>query len=409
MSSHNSTNLNKILKTFYQPKVVQDLIFKDQPLFAMIPKDTNATGGTQDYVVNFAESQSASPAFAEAQASSNGPGLARFSMTTVELHSVKTLEHKIKMQTERDEGAFMKAALKVNSDAMLNISKNIARSLYRSGWGDIGRIATRSGSTITLTNVDDAIHFVPGKVVVFADSQSSSALRDSGDSLQVLGRNLYTGVITFTTAVSNISGLADGDWIFTKGARQDSASPVRLELCGMGSAGWMPASVSPSENFFGVDRSTDSLLTGVYQTGSYAAIEDSLVDLCLTIGKQGGKTDVIMVSFDTYSQLLKNASGSIIRDSQVKAQNLSFASIKLMTQSGPVNIVPDALCPKNECNALQLDTWKLTSMGELIKRFEDDGLSSLRASNSLDVEFRYYSYHQLYNTAPGYNGKLVLA
>ena len=55
---------------------------------------------------------------------------------------------------------------------------------------------------------------------------------------------------------------------------------------------------------------------------------------------------------------------------------------------GPIKVIPDQNCPNNVAFMLQLDVWKLYSLGKSPKILDSDGLKFLRESTADAVEVR---------------------
>ncbi len=75
---------------------------------------------------------------------------------------------------------------------------------------------------------------------------------------------------------------------------------------------------------------------------------------------------------------------------------------------GPIKIVPDQNCPSDTAFMLQMDVWKLYSLGKAPKILDTDGLKMLREAASDAVEVRIGYYAQLGCRAPGFNVNLKL-
>ena len=76
---------------------------------------------------------------------------------------------------------------------------------------------------------------------------------------------------------------------------------------------------------------------------------------------------------------------------------------------GPIKVIPDQNCPANVAFMLQLDVWKLYSLGKAPKILDSDGLKFLRESTADAVEVRVGYYAQLGCRGPGYNVRIALS
>lgn len=390
---------------------VQNLAYNGKPLLAIMKKKTDFVGDLMVWPIRVSRAQLTSATTAQALTNSTlaQPVIKQFQYDVVDHHAWATFDHKTQLRSRNDKGAYFQAAKIVADDALEDISMQVANSLYRGGYGEIGTIKAIPGAaaTITLVNVDDVVNFYPGTQCQFSASLSGNSLRGSAGSLTVLSVDRDAGSVVFTANVSTVSGVVAGDVIFKKSFRQDSATPARLGMSGL--AAWLPT-VAPvnGDSFFGVDRSVDSLLSGVRVAGSATSIEDSFKDLSIALGKRNAKLDVIVCSFNTYGSLISNMNAQVFRQEPKKVGMLSFESIKLNTPKGVVDVLPDYACPDGIAYGLNLDTWSVVSMGELFQLFDGDGIDGLRGSSDNSIQLRWFSMAQLMCSAPGLNGVVTL-
>lgn len=411
-STIDSTSIGSALKRIYTPKKIASLVFDKAPGMALVPKNTDLGGELKGYAVRVSEAPLATADVAQAFTNSTAatPHLKQWQIAPVSAYAIATIDHKTMMSARSDSMAFVRAGEEAAESALLDLRKQLGHSFYRAGWGKIGQIAGVDGATITLTNPDDVALFNPTRDIVFSESESGHVLRDSGQSLKVLGRDFDTGVVTFTENVSEVSGVTTGDICFIKGNRENSATPTRRLMSGLDA--WLPASAPASnDSFHGVNRSSDSLLAGCRVAGSLTAIEDSLVDGASQVGRRDGSLDVYLVSFNTYTALIKNQSSQIVRNVKVEAKEaqISFEGVALNTSKGLVKIVPDLFCPDGVAYGLSLKTWELGSMGPLVGEFTMDGNKSMRQAGAMGIEIRYFTYPQLVCLSPGHNVRVSLA
>jgi hypothetical protein len=114
------------------------------------------------------------------------------------------------------------------------------------------------------------------------------------------------------------------------------------------------------------------------------------------------------MSFKRWAEL-KKAQGSkvILSELEVKTSEgrLGFKAIEFTTGSGDCKIVADVNCPTNYCYMLDMDTWKLESLGaapDLLTYM--DGFKAFRNPSQDSVELRAGYYGNVSNRAPGWNG-----
>lgn len=398
------TEIDKALKTIYRDDLLEDLVYKRNPFLAMVPKYEKFSAKDMKFPLLYGNPQSISATFADAQAASLtlSSKWAGFSVTRANKHGVAVIDGETIASTRSDTDAFVRA-IKSEVDSMLNgLTNRLCVEAFAQGWGDLGQIGSSSGSTITLKNKADVVRVEVGQAHVFSSSQNAATLRDSGDDLVVTAVDRQTGVITYAEAVSTIVGLANDDFIFIKGDRQNSATPSRL--CMVGIEGWIPATAPTSgDSFFGQDRSTDATrLAGLRQDSSGQPLEEALLDADSAVYREGGALSHFLMAPKTFADLVK-AMGSRVRYQQVSAGKVGFHSVMVAGQEGDIACVADRSVPSNRIYGVTLESWELASDKKLVRINDDDGLTMLRQASADGVEVRAISRHQLVCNAPAHN------
>jgi hypothetical protein len=322
------------------------------------------------------------------------------------------------MASESDKGAFIRIAKLEIDKALLSISRAIATQMYRSGTGTIAQIAStatvNSSSTyVALSNPEDIVNLEVGMPLAVSATDGGAARATSGCYIVSIDRQAGSFLCgaTPTGAAAALTSLitspAASDYIY-------AASGDRNAVIS-GLQAWLPGTAVTSTTFFGVDRTADKTrLAGVNYDGSAESIEEAIISGVTRIAREGGNPDYVFVSFKDFANLVK-ALGSkqqFIQYSDVKVVepgvNIGFTSLTLNGPRGPLKVVPDQNAPAGKAFMLQLDTWKLKSLGELVKLFDGDGLSMIRDSSGDNLLVRCFSYAQLSCRAPGYNGVVTL-
>ena len=72
MASFNLTNFDAAMKHMYPYKKVENMVYKNNPLLAMIPKDTKFPGRNATFAVEYGLTNGRSATFQTAQNNRNG-------------------------------------------------------------------------------------------------------------------------------------------------------------------------------------------------------------------------------------------------------------------------------------------------------------------------------------------------
>lgn len=399
---------NAALKELYGPQVIQNMAYKDNPWFAMIGKVEDAGGKYIPYPTIWSTSQGRSSNFANAQANQTAPQLADFLLTLKPDYALATIQNQLLEAGATDREAFLKPA-KLNIDsAMTTINNSIASGGFRSGTGSIGQIATASFSgaagVITLTDPETVTQFERNMVLQANATDGGASPRAALG--YVIAVNRVAGTVTVASSglggsAASPSGWAQNDYLLIQGDL--NAKPAGL-------SGWLPTTApSSGDNFFGVDRSVDSRLYGTsFTSGVGESIEEALQDASKYIAREGGRPNVGITNYTSYTSLEKGL-GTKVQYVELKANaQIAFKGIVVNGHKGPIDVFPDRNCPGLMAYLLQTDTWKMLSTNEVPHINRADGLDMLRVSNADALEVRIVAYYQYGCNAPGWNGAVQL-
>lgn len=404
MSAFDLTAADSILKEYYTKDQVESMVYKNAPLMAMLKKMTEFTGKSLPIPINITTPQGRSATFSNAVAQKTGSVYKDFNITRAKDYALASIDTETLLASESDAGAFLRAATSEIDGAINSLKRSLAWSLYGDGSGAIAQVASSSdaNNTITLLSADDVVKFEVGQTLVVYSAKSSGSQRNydgSNTSLTVLSVDRDSGIIGVNENITSSKTIAANDYIFVAGDRG-------LKLKGLDA--WLPsAAPSVSENFFGVDRSVDATrLAGIRVSGVNKPMDEACIDIARRIGREGGLPDTMVTSFTNYASLEKTL-GARVKYVDVKVGNIGFSAIEITGPKGKIVVVPDQDCPNAASYMLQLDTWKLYSLGEPVILQDLDGNRMLRESSSDAYEVRASSYSQLGCAAPGWNGRLA--
>lgn len=414
-----NTAYDAILKERYiGTNRVRDAALKNRTLLGLMQKtpmamDDKAEGKYVVVPVLYGDPQGASADFATAQAvaAATSSQQVAFRVTPKKAYQNIQITGETLASAKSTDVAFFKAQMSEIDRAVNNLSNKLEHFMFRGGWGKIGTVSTFTGTTITLTNPRDAAFFSKGKRVRASSTESSATLRAEGSNgLVVAGKSTRTGVITFTGTVSSeATSIANGDVLFAKGDREDSATPTRLCLTGF--EGWLPATEpSASESFNNVDRSVDDYLYGRYLGASGLTFRDALN---LAIGESEtyqGKISHVYMHPMRIAQVRNELAGQIEYEALSgiggsERTPITFDSFKLVDG---VNILGNFNCPYNSIYCLDMSTWTVHSRGDLVTVGGHDGTILRARENSDEYEVRIRSFSDMSCALPGANVRIDL-
>ncbi len=405
------TTFAPALKNIFSDQEVQNLVYKNNPFFAMVPKFEKFGGDQLKLPLIYGNPQGRSSTFSNAQGNKTSTQLKAFFLTRVQDYATASISNEVIKASESDAGAFLRAATTEIDGALHSIGRSIATALYRSGSGSIGQVSTTTNiatPNLILSNADDVTNFEVGQSLVFSATDGTGTVKTGSGFVVTVNRD--TGVLTLSATVGGTAAnltticatIAVSDYIFVQG-------DYNIKLSGLN--GWLPATLGAGDSFFTVNRNADKTrLAGIYQDGRAKPIEEALIDLSVRINREGGNPDYCFMGHTDFSNLEK-ALGTRIQYVDVKPNydaSFGFKGMLLNSPSGTLKVMADVNCPSGFAYMLQMDTWRLNSLGKAPTLFDTDGLNMLRDATSDSVEIRVYSYHQLGCNAPGFNGRVQL-
>lgn len=404
------TTYDAALKQHYTADRVLDLVYKDNPLFALMPKYESFGGKNLPIPLIYGNPQGRSKTFSNAQTGGSATStlVTDFVLTRVKDYSIATIDNETLEASKGDANAFMEAATTEIDGAINSLVRSLAVNMYRNSSGSIGQVfaepAEAATTVVTMKSASDICNIEVGQRINIWSAETGGSQRTtdgSDNSWLVTAVDRSAGTFTLDDAYTSSGSIAANDYVFVEGDR------------GLGISGldaWIPSSAPGATLFFGVDRSVDTnRLGGIRYDGSSDPIEEALIEGASRVAREGGKVDHCFLSYEQYSKLEK-ALGSKVQyvDLQMTAE-VGFRGILINGPRGAIKVIPDQNCQGNVAWLLQLDTFKLYSLGKAVRVIDTDGLTMLRQASSDGVEVRYGFYGNLGCRAPGFNCRVTLA
>ena len=402
---------------------MKDLVYKKNPLLALIPKDESPSGFAGKYIpvpLVYGTPQGRSATFSSAQGNQTAPQISSFFVYRISNYQLATITNELLEATKDNAGAFVDEAKLVMDTAFRNISNDLALDLFKGGTGSRGQILTISspstgvGATvIQLANVQDVVNFEVGMTLVVSATDGGAP---SADTVVLTSVNRSSGQLRGTASANPLSAnWAVNGYMSVQGdvaVGGSTSTSSFLKVSGL--SAWLPLTApAPGDSFWGVDRSADpTRLAGVRYDGSSQSIEEALIDGSSLVAREGGQPDMCFMNFASYAALEKSL-GSKVQYVDVKHEeaDIAFAGIRIHAPYGPITVIPDRNCPSQRAYLLQMDTWKVRSLGKAphILTYGLEGLEGLRVGTADALEIRIGYYANLICNAPGWNCVIQLS
>ena len=428
----NFDSFQNALKEHYKPLVVKNLVYKNNPLLALMGKYEKFGGEGMPIPVINGNPQNRSATFASAQAPMSlaatptalayqASKIQQFFIGRVTDYSIAQISGQMIDASASNADAFMRAATTEIDGALHSCSRSLAVAMYRDGSGSIAQVsssATIASDTILLENPEDITHFEVGMALTSTavGLGSTGAVYSGGAGgdvavVSAVDRDLGTITVTNTAGAATdwdviFTGAAVLDFIQVLGDAQNGAATAK-KVAGLDA--WVPSTTPTATPFFSVDRSSDpTRLGGIRFDGSALPLEEALIGGASLVGREGGRPDHCMLSFSKFSDLVKSLGSKVVYIDLEGPAGVGFRALELHAPYGTMKVIPDLNCPDNAAYLLQLDTWSLNSIGAAPKILMQDGNRMLRVSNADAVEVRIGYYANIACNAPGWNCRVAL-
>lgn len=412
--------LQALFKIYYQPGKVWNLVYKNNPLYALIPKDEDYTGYLSAEPVTTGVSQNRSFTFSYSNQFLTTDIAQQFQVSVVTNYAQAAISNKSMLLSRNNEGAFVRESTYSMDNALLSLTRSLCAQMYRAGTGSVAQIsaaATINSSTVPvqLSSLGDATNIELGMNLAFSATDGGSlrayastyafVVSIDATNATFLCSSTFQGAAVALTSL--ITSVAVGDYIYQ--------SPGDLNVVFPGLTGWLPGNTATSTLFYGVNRTQNyTRLAGNLIDARSMSLEEGLQFAAMIIQTMGGIADYcfmnprdffnLSVSLGSQRQFTQYTRETV----NVPHASLGFSAIQITCGSGVVNVISDLNCPQGKAFMLQLDTWHLRSVGPAVRLFNGDSLTFLRDPNADNLNIRCFSYPAMSCRALSYNAQILL-
>lgn len=386
-----------ILKQRYPAMKLQYIGYQDNPFLALVPKDPTFTGKVYDLPIWYGGNQGGSHVFAKAQANKTGGLYGQFLLTRIKDYALTSVPTEAVLASMDDVGAFLKLSTAEVDNTIRMASNNLDKELFGNSGGARGKIASVSTTSLTLSDINTVVNFEVGMKITSATTDGTSG-SDDAEAIAITGVNRSTGVLTAAVTWTAGGHFANSSYLFREG-------DFGVALSGLDT--WL----NTSGTLFGQARSSESRLLGISHDGSSQSLEEALLNADIKVAREGGKLSHFFLNHADFNNLRLSLGSKVIYD-KVRSPDMAsvgFRSIVITGVNGDINVVAERHCPKGTSFGLQMDSWKLASLGPCPRFLTAMGQGeTIWDYNADSVEFRSGYYAQLGCHAPIFNTIVTL-
>lgn len=379
---------DKILKFVYTQQRLQNAVYEDNALLALMPKAGGFDGRSLIHAITYGNSNARNAGFAVAQSLAGvngavGNGVSsstaatdsgynrdvNFTITRQKNYASYSLEQELILAASgKNAGAFISSITQLLDGTLQTLNNDFGRDVYGDATGALGQVTNVASLVFT---VGEAVtQFEVGMALVCSNgSTKTAAIRGTTSAVPMIvtAVNRSAGTITVD---ANTDSCAANDWLFIAGDRITSSIATfstRSKIAGLDA--WNPITApSGGDSFFGVDRSVDvTRLSGQRLDISALQPEEGYITALAALAREGGKPDHIFTSF-TDEKNLKLALGSRVDAEYTQVGDVGFESIRLRGPKGTVKVYADRNAPVGYGRLLTMSTWELKHLGDFINK-----------------------------------------
>jgi hypothetical protein len=404
-----------LLKQIYGPggeNGPQNLKFEVGPLYTELVEnvDPNGNGGfNTPFPVGVGGGGGVGNTFTNAQGNQTPSSSFAFLMTPTQYFGLVTIDSLLLQASVGNEEAYVKARVWEIDNVRRQMQIMIAADMYGDGTGLRGIVGAYTGATtvFTLATLSDVIKFDTGLTIVAAASTTPTTPRTGQgtiSSIQFTGANQgnITAATNWDTLITGFNSTGTGDFLYIQGS-------INLALAGL--RAWIPtAPVGGADNFYGVNRSNNSRLQGIFYNGVNFNVREAITNALAIAQVQGAMPTKCYLSYARFAQfsLLMQSDGRYM--SQPNGGISGFAELEVVLGANKLTVVADRWCNDNDGWLLDPRDWKLLAVGKVPHFVESDiGSVILRVPSASAFECRLEAFVNLACHAPGHQVRIQFA
>lgn len=377
----------KLIRSLWPKKAIAEQIYKGSPFLGLVKKDTNFSEKIRYVSVGTGAPQGVGAEYGVAKRNKT-PGTAEeFQVQTTSYYGAFSIEGQLyrRYKYTGNTGLLVDPMGRDSKLLMRQIKNDLSSFIHGNGGGSLGRIkstSTLSSQTITLDAGADRRRIVKGMTLWASTADGTSGSMLSGEvTVASVGGTPTAPTITINESSwsAAISGITTTSYLFRAGATGSGSGGAGV-LYGLDA--WCPEHSGSPSSFLGVTRTNapDQLagncLSATTKSPRQRIMEASQIQA--DTGAADGKL-VYLLSTRNWVNLyneLASANALVMTKSPSSPMGslsvgVDYDSIRIIGAGGPIDVVADPWMPDTVERLLNMDTWVLSSTGELI-HWDDD-------------------------------------
>lgn len=410
------------LKSRFPQRKIENLVEYGKPLLSALKKSDELVGDVTYIPIQIDSPQGIGGTLDVANTSATsgtstvGGGSVygvRAAITRAKYYGLLTLNAETMLSMRNDEGAFFRARERNVEEIMEQLGQQMEMALWNTGTGSLGQLSAdpSTGTTFVLSTPADSIKFHLGMRFSFFDNSSGNPTGSArtGGPHTVTKIDEDTGTITFTPAAD--ATVEIDDHVVRTG---DEVGTFTTLMKGV--PAWIPPTAETTGTFFGMDRTLNVQKLQGHRQSWLGSIEETVKKLDSKMRRVSPtKPKTLWVSFSNFNRLDLELGARGYRMEDGGEGKFGRPSLMMTTPGGGVTVKAGPYVPESGAWLLNMDDWKLCTLGPAPHLVQDDGNTALRlaastASNGGDgIEIRWRYFAQLVCTMPYAQGYAAIS
>ena len=149
----NFANVSEAMKIHYKALRVKEMVYKNNPLLALLPKYESFGGQNMPIPILYGNPQRAGAVFGDAQDITSTSQLEQFVISRVKDYSFASVDAETIKASQGKTDAFLRYLTMEIDGAIHTLKRRLAFDIYGDGSGQLGTAASLSTATVTLKTV----------------------------------------------------------------------------------------------------------------------------------------------------------------------------------------------------------------------------------------------------------------
>lgn len=400
--------LTPFFKTRYPQRKVERIVF-DQPFLSQVSRSDELEGVGTVIPLEVDIPQGVSVDLRTAIDNATPSVGKAWTITPATYYGGMRIDARTMFGSRSEQGAFFKVKERDYEGILKQLGMSFEKYMWSAGTASLGTTASDPGTatTFTLASPEDAINFHENmKIRFYADSSGVPGTERAGGTRTVTGVNYTSGVITVSAALD--AALGSGDHVVRDGD---------VNAVAKGVPAWIPSADPSATSFFGVDRSLHPQKLAGWRQAWLGSIEETALKLDSLMRRVSQKARVLWLSYSNWNRLSHELGARAYRPDNGEGAKFGRPSMFMLAPGGAVEIKAAPFVQEDAGFLLDMDTWKLMTLGKAPHVVEDDGLTwrvigvaSRDGSLAEDgVEMRLRAWMQLVCLNPFSNGRIAIS